>query len=172
MTDAIKDSKTKPFKRSFNAVALSDLVPDLLDPLLQKRAGLTTALIGAWPEIAGERIGQFSIPVKIGWSRANSSDDPFASATLLISADPAVALALQHETAIIIARVNVFFGYPAIDRVKIIQKQISPSVKALRSKPLPVDVTAANAKVANVENEGLRQALSALGANVLAAKRQ
>jgi hypothetical protein len=60
MNDEVKDSKTKPFKRSFNAVALSDLVPELLDPVLQKRAGLTTALIGAWPEIAGERIGQFS----------------------------------------------------------------------------------------------------------------
>jgi hypothetical protein len=173
MAEDIKDSKTKPFKRSFNAVALSDLVPELLDPLLQKRAGLTTALIGAWPEIAGERIGQFSVPAKIGWSRANSSDDPYAPATLFISADPAVALALQHETSTIISRVNVFFGYRAIDRVKISQKQMQPDLKAnLRPKPLAADVTTAAAKVANVENEALREALAALGAHVLAAKRQ
>lgn len=173
MADDLKDSKTKPFKRSFNAVALSDLVPELLDPLLQKRAGLTTALIGAWPEIAGERIGQFSVPAKIGWSRANSSDDPYAPATLFINADPAVALALQHETTAIISRVNVFFGYRAIDRVKISQKQMQPDLKTnLRPKPLAVDVKAATAKVAHVENQGLRDALAALGANVLAAKRQ
>jgi hypothetical protein len=173
MADDKRDIKTKPFKPGFNAVALSDLVPELLDPLLQKRAGLTTALIGAWPEIAGERIGKFSAPAKIGWSRANSSADPYAPATLFINADPAVALALQHETSTIIARVNVFFGYPAIDRVKISQKQMRVDVGQIkRPKPLAADVNAATAKVAYVENDGLREALAALGANVLAAKRQ
>ncbi len=171
MNDEKPDSKTKPFKRSFNAVTLSDLVPELLDPLLQKRAGLTTALIGAWPEIAGERIGQFSRPAKISWSRANKSDDPYAPATLFISADPAVALALQHETTSIISRVNVFFGYPAIDRVKISQKQMRVETKTSRPKPLAEHVEAAAAKVVNVENDALREALAILGANVLAAKR-
>jgi hypothetical protein len=172
MNDETQLGKTKPFKPRFNAVPLSDLVPDLLDPLLQKRAGLTTALIGAWPEIAGERIGQASVPAKISWSRANKSDDPYAPATLFINADPAVALALQHETSSIIARVNVFFGYPAIDRVKISQKQMRAEAKnQVSSQPLASHVEAAFAKVINVENEGLRQALATLGANVLAAKR-
>ena len=171
MADGKHDIKTKPFKRSFNAVALSDLVPGLLDPLLQKRAGLTTALIGAWLEIAGERIGRFSAPAKIGWSRANASTDPYAPATLFISADPAVALALQHETSTIIARVNVFFGYAAIDRVKISQNQMRLETKAARTKPSPKHVEAATAKVINVENDALREALATLGANVLAANR-
>ena len=169
MTDEIPGSKTKPFKRSFNAVALSELVPELLDPLLQKRAGLTTALIGAWPEIAGTRIGQFSAPAKISWSRANKSEDPYAPATLYINADPAVALALQHETSSIIARVNVFFGYPAIDRVKISQKQIRVETKTKRPIPSAYHREAAAAKVANVENDGLREALARLGAQVMAA---
>ena len=172
MTDDAKDSKTKPFKRSFNAVALSELVPDLLDPVLQKRTGLTTALIGAWLEISGERIGQFSAPAKISWSRANKSDDPFAPATLFVNADPAVALALQHETRSIISRVNVFFGYPAIDRVKISQKQMKTGLKVgKRAKPNAQHIQRAEEKVAQVENETLRQALAKLGANVLAAKR-
>lgn len=174
MAGMMKDSKIKQNKpRSFNAVALSDLVPDLLDPLLQKRAGLTTALIGAWLEIAGERIGPFSSPAKIGWGRANSSDDPYAPATLFINADPAVALALQHETSAIMARVNDFFGYRAIDRVKISQKQMRQDLKPdLRPKPLKVDVAAAQDKVAAIENEALREALAKLGAQVLAAKRR
>ena len=172
MADKFNDSKIKDVKRrSFNAVALSDLVPELLDPLLQKRAGLSTALIGAWPEIAGERIGQFSTPAKIGWSRANSSDDPYAPATLFISADPAVALALQHETSSIIARVNGFFGYNAIDRVKISQKQMSVDFKTTtRPKPSLANFSEAAAKVATIENDALREALAELGAHVLAAK--
>jgi hypothetical protein len=172
MAEVIKDSKTKPFKRSFNAVALSDLVPELLDPLFQKRAGLTTALIGAWLEIAGTRIGQRSAPAKISWSRANKSDDPYAPATLFIIADPAVALALQHETSTIINRVNVFFGYPAIDRVKISQKQMQLAIKSnVRSGPTSADRDAAALKVISVENENLRDALAVLGAHILAAKR-
>jgi hypothetical protein len=91
---------------------------------------------------------------------------------LFVSADPAVALALQHETSTIIARVNVFFGYPAIDRVKISQKQMQVATKTSRPKPLAKHIEAASAKVINVENEALRDALAALGANVLAAKRQ
>ena len=172
MNDEKQASKTKPFKRSFNAVALSDIVPELLDPVLQKRAGLTTALIGAWPEIAGQRLGQFSAPAKISWSRANKSDDPYAPATLFINADPAVALALQHETSSIISRVNVFFGYTAIDRVKISQKQMRLETKSQRTKPQPKHIEAASAKVVGVENDALREALAQLGANVLAAKRQ
>ena len=174
MADNFSDSKNKDVKRrSFSAVALSDIVPQLLDPLLQKRAGLTTALIGAWPEIAGERIGKFSAPAKIGWSRANSSDDPYAPATLFISADPAVALTLQHETTAIIDRINGFFGYRAIDRVKITQKQMRPAdTFAARPTPMPEHIKEAAAKVASVENEGLRNALANLGAHVLAAKNQ
>ncbi|MGL4404293.1 MAG: DUF721 domain-containing protein, partial [Notoacmeibacter sp.] len=163
MTDDAKDSKTKPFKRSFNAVPLSELVPELLDPVMQKRAGLTTALIGAWLEIAGERIGRFSSPSKIGWSRANASSDPFAPATLFINADPAVALALQHETSAIISRINGFFGYPAIDRVKITQKQVQMNLgKQIKRKPNASDLEMALKKVALVENDALREALAQL----------
>ena len=163
-------SGAKP--RYYSAIALGELVPQLLDPLLQKRAGLTTALVAAWPEIAGQRIGQFSVPAKISWSRANTTDDPYAPATLFVNADPAVALALQHETSAIIARVNMFFGYPAIHRVKISQKQIKPVLKSSTPpKPTASDMSAAASKVSHVENTALREALAALGANILASKR-
>lgn len=156
----------------FNAVALSDLLPDLLNPMLQKRAGLTTALIGAWPEIAGSRIGQACIPSKISWSRANPTDDPFAPATLFIIADPSVALALQHETKGIIARVNSFFGYPAIDRIKISQGSISKSnLSAVKKSPDKTHQQEAEILVSEVTNDALREALAKLGANVLASRR-
>lgn len=173
MTDSnnfIKANRSKA--RKPYAVALSDLLPDLLDPVLQKRAGLNTALVGAWPEIAGARIGQACMPSKISWSRANPTDNPFAPATLFIVADPSVALALQHETKGIIARVNSFFGYPAIDRIKISQRTISKADQsAVKKSPDIAHQNEAEILVSNVQNEALREALAKLGANVLASKR-
>jgi hypothetical protein len=159
-------------KRPFSAAPLADLIPALLDDVLQKRAGLNTALIGAWPEIAGEHLGSACRPMKISWSRAGQNDDAHAPATLHIAAEPQAALRLQHETGAIIARVNAFFGYAAIDRVRIMQSR-APAAPMRQVVPAPTvnDLARADDMTATVEDEALRAALNRLGAGVLARRR-
>ncbi|MCB1418612.1 MAG: DUF721 domain-containing protein, partial [Notoacmeibacter sp.] len=65
-----------------------------------------------------------SRPERIVWPRRASDDDPFEPATLVVACEGFAALALQHETNEVIARVNAFLGFAAIGRVKIVQKPV------------------------------------------------
>jgi hypothetical protein len=146
---------------------LAEIVPELLDPMLQKRAGLSSALVSCWPEIAGAALADGTRPEKITWSRSDSADD--AQALLTIAADPAFALALQHQTGAVKARVNAFFGYPAIDRVRIVQKAVAAGPAKPRQVEPDSDAKARAAVMsAGVTDDGLRAALARLGAHVLA----
>jgi hypothetical protein len=159
-------------KNKFGAQQLGELVPHLLDDVFQKRAGLNTALIGAWPEIVGDALSRHCQPGKIAWSRANSVDNAYAPATLHIAVEPIAALRIQHETTTIIARINTFFGYAAIDRIKVTQRPTATLEKRSALEPISEqDIARANELTATVEDEGLRRALAKLGAGVVASQR-
>ncbi len=153
---------------------LSDLASGVLDPVMRKRAGVSVALIQSWEEIAGAHVGRRSRPEKIQWPKRVREGGRTEPATLVIACESAAALEIQHETSEIIARVNNFFGYPAINSVKLVQKPIlrwdpppRPAVRALSAE----EGTKLAAQVAPVEDDGLRAALQRLGASVIARRR-
>ncbi|MCU0831728.1 MAG: DciA family protein [Rhizobiaceae bacterium] len=163
----------KPRAKGVPAQALADIVPDLLDPVLQRRAGLTTALIAAWGEIAGGAFSGRTVPSRTIWGRADAALDGSGAAILVVAADPAVALAVQHETDALLARVNGFFGYRAIDRIKVERKSVRPVTARPRpAAPGPDDHAAAARMVEAVGDEALRASLQRLGANVIARRRR
>lgn len=155
-------------RRRYNPEPVSDLVSRILDPVLAKRAGITTSLLQAWDEIVGEQLAAHSRPQQIKWSRQASDDDPFEPATLIIACEAMAALHIQHQTTEIIGRVNSFMGYAAIDRVRIVQKPVANHAPA--KTPLP-PIPAEKGKriqetVRGVDNDGLRDALEKLGRNI------
>lgn len=158
--------------RSHNPVPVSDLVSGILDPVLAKRAGITTSLVQAWDEIVGDRLSLQSRPDQIKWNRRVSDDDPFEPATLIIACEAGAALYIQHETTEIMARVNAFLGYSAVDRIKIVQRPVSvtpPMPK--KARHLPEDERNRIAeKVSHIDDEELRDALERLGHNVAASR--
>ncbi|MEM8749360.1 MAG: DciA family protein [Pseudomonadota bacterium] len=111
---------------------VGDLVSRLLDPVIERRAGMTTDLIAAWPDIVGERFCNVSRPEKFVWpapTMANDDQDTFSPAMLVIACSGHHALFLQHDTTALIDRINGYFGFAAIDRVKIVQKQVVNQTK-------------------------------------------
>ncbi len=158
----------------FNAVPVSELVSGIIDPVLARRAGMTTGLIEAWDEIVGEQIGARSRPERIRWGRRATAEDPFEPATLVIACDGASALKVQHMADEIVARANAFLGFGAIGRVRIVQKPVSamPPPNRAPARPLSVNEKERIAKcVASVDDEPLREALARLGENVAARRR-
>jgi hypothetical protein len=150
---------------------LGEIVPDLIDPLLQKRAGLNSALIGAWAEIAGPLLAHGTRPQKTVWGRANAELDGSGAATLVVAADPSVALRVQHETGPLLARINAFFGQKVIDKIRIVQMPVAKGARqARRPVPGPAEISRAQALAAGVADEALREALARLGAHVIAAR--
>lgn len=129
-----------------------------------------------WPEVVGERLSGLCTPVKVSYSRANR-----LGATLVVRVEGARAPEVEHLGPRIIERVNQFYGYRAIDRLKVTQTTAGasggfaeePARYAGRPNAAPAEPgPAAEARAAEltrgIENEALRAALTRMGAHVLA----
>jgi hypothetical protein len=162
-----RKSRSGPWKKAFPE-QLGGLVSDVLDPVLAKRAGMTSALLSSWPEIVPASLAETTRPQKINWPRRASEDDPFKPATLIVAAEGMSALHLQHQTGEIIQRVNAFFGFQAVERLQLVQKPVAPTRKPPRRKaPVsPADEKRIDALTESIEDEGLREALARLGRSV------
>jgi hypothetical protein len=158
-----------------NAVPIADLAQSVLDPVLQRRAGLSVALLQSWEEIVGQRLAAASRPERLVWPRRHDEDEPFRPATLIVACEGAAALTLQHETGELIQRLNAFLGFPAIGRVRIVQKPVAR--QAVDPPPSPQPLSAdeearLSRMLTNVEDADLRHALESLGRAVLSASRR
>ena len=157
-----KPSKFKP---------IGGAVTALLDPLLAKRSHVDAALALSWPELCGERMAGRTQPLKVTWPRRSGPDDPFEPGVLVIACEGAAALDLQYGTSELIERINGFFGYSAIGRIRIEQKRVdhfrTPERKGAKALP-ERDKAEISVAVTVIEDEGLREALQRLGASVKA----
>lgn len=85
--------------------------------LLGARGFITVDILTKWPEIAGEEIACFSWPECIDFKRGEKNNG-----TLFLNVvSGACALELQHREKFILDKVNTYFGYAAVARLKIIQ---------------------------------------------------
>jgi hypothetical protein len=160
-------------RRGGNPVPVSDLATEILDPVMRRRAGVSIGLVQSWDEIVGPRLAGRTRPEKIQWPRRMSDDDPFEPATLMIACEGAAALHLQHETAEVIGRVNSFLGFPAIGRIRIVQKPVRQAEAPARPRPralTPPEKARLADAVGGIEDQGLREALERLGASILGSR--
>lgn len=153
------------------AVAIGTLIGAVIDPVTRRRGFATAELIAAWPEIAGARWADCTLPEKISWPRGDNA----GAAMLVLRVDGPRAVLVQHEAGQILERVNAFLGYGAIGRLKIVQAPVVRP-KAAGVLPAPVLSTAEEAglgsSVAAVGEGPLRQALERLGRAVLTDRRR
>lgn len=165
----------KEFKRR-GAHPLAELASGIMDPLLARRAGINTALLGSWDEIAGERFADCTRPEKIVWQRrGNDGDDGgHRPGQLVVACEGARALFLSHAQGELIARINGFFGYPAIGQIRIVQKPVV-SATARRKRPPVLDAATQRRlddMTDGIESEALKAAIARLGRAVLAKGRK
>jgi len=160
--------------RSGNVMPVGEIATGILDPVLRKKAGISTGLVQSWDEIVGERLSSRTRPEKIVWPRRAGEDDPFEPATLVIACEGAAALHLQHETGEVISRVNAFLGFAAVARIKIVQKPVAGEVKRRPRAPRqlsPAESARISGAVGGIEDEGLRASLERLGKTIVGQKR-
>lgn len=162
---------SKQFKKR-HFYSLSETVSRMLDPVLRKRTGLNVALIEHWPQIVGYDMSEHTMPLKIIWKCCATQEEVFQPATLVIACEGFAALKLMHETNELLHRINVFFGYIAIDRIKIEQRSVSIPANhlTLKSNLDEKDKKHVEKMLEKVENESLRQSLYTLGCCIFAEK--
>ncbi|QPB20558.1 DUF721 domain-containing protein [Rhizobium sp. 007] len=147
---------------------ISELANGLIDPVLAKRAGINTALLGSWDEIAGEDFADCTRPEKIAWARGNEVDT-YKPGVLTIACEGARALFLTHAQGELIQRINSFFGFAAVHQIRIVQKPVSQAAKRSRTPP-PLKGEAARKledMMEGIEGDKLREAVKRLGTAVL-----
>ena len=154
---------------------ISEVANGIIDPVLARRAGITTALLGSWEDIVGEGFADCTRPEKIAWPHRSDlpEDGGHRPGVLTIACEGARALFLSHAQGELIARINGFFGYPAIGQVRIVQKPVSVASARPRIRKLEGEkARRLEAMMDGIENENLRRAVERLGTAVLQAKRK
>jgi hypothetical protein len=157
-----------------NFKPLGGAVIALLDPLLAKRTHVDASLALAWPELAGEKLAGRSQPLKVTWPKRGSPDDPFEPGVLTVACEGAAALDLQYQTGELVSRINSFFGYTAIGRIRIEQRAIAafrPKDKRQPQTVTPGEAASLLATVRLIEDDDLRASLLRLGESVTAENR-
>jgi len=146
---------------------LSDFAGAALTDALKAQGFASNEIITRWAEIAGPEIAAHSEPIRIAWPRAGDPDAPPDPATLVLRVEGPAAIEIQHLSAVILERVNRFFGWRAIGRLSLRQAPLRR--RDAPSAPPRLDQDAA-ARIAGtlpqVEDDGLRQALARLGAAI------
>jgi hypothetical protein len=135
-----------------------------------KRYGFAQAdVVAHWADIVGSELAAHSMPERIRWPRQSGEQAQMQGGTLCIKAAPGRALELQYEASRIIGRINSFFGYAAIAKLKVTQSAESftkpPPRPRLAEKPL------CEQSLETFEDERLKAALTRLGRGVAAASR-
>lgn len=97
--------------------SLGSMLSAVTKPILGKRGFVETDIIMRWQEIVGIELAEVTRPQKIIFSR-NKRD----GGTLHIMTNGGgEALLLQHKEKMIINKINMFFGYKAVEKIRIIQ---------------------------------------------------
>jgi hypothetical protein len=172
---------------------LSDLVPGLTKDIFGRKNMLFGKMAAEWVQVAGEEIAARTMPLDLKFSGmtdkrkgkktpvdANLQPIPpvsrlgragSAQAVLHLGVQPGYALELSYQKALLIERLNVFFGYPAIKDIKIVQYSEVMNNKSLpkaQTRPITLqeerDIDDA---VAAVQENDLQTALKNLGKSIV-----
>lgn len=140
---------------------LPDLLSHLLDPAARRRGLAEAKLLTEWPTIVGPGLAARCQPIRLGKSTEQRGG------VLVLHVAGTAALELQHSELQILERINGFFGYPAVSRLRLIQappprssSRPAPPVKRRVSDAEEIEVVQA---VRDIRDPGLRAALQGLG---------
>lgn len=133
----------KPYQRprGGEARAVSDLMPEIGRAAFRRFGFVQSSVVSRWDEIVGARYAAVSSPEAIRFPVGKKADG-----TLELVVEGAHATMMQHVLPEIIERVNRFFGYGAVARIKIRQGHISKSSTTSRPtappmlKPVPMEL--------------------------------
>ncbi|MBO6899871.1 MAG: DUF721 domain-containing protein [Rhizobiaceae bacterium] len=152
-----------------NPVQVSEAAGKILDPVLRKRAGISVGLVQSWEEIVGPTLYDVTRPERVIWPRRDGDEDDFKPATLVVCCSGANALHLQHQSGEVIGRVNAYLGFPAIGKLRIVQKPVGEaSPRPLPPRQVtPDEADRIDGLTAEIEDDELRASLSRLGRSVV-----
>lgn len=136
-------AKEKLFDRPRGGAArsIADLMPDIGRAAFKKFGFVQSSVVTRWTDIVGPRYAAVTQPESIRFP----SHGERKNGTLHITVSSAHAPMLQHVAPELIERVNRFFGYAAVAKIKMTQGIVSPprpqkAAPPPNLKPIPVEL--------------------------------
>lgn len=130
------DKKTtpKPYTRprGKGPRAIGDLMPEIGRTAFRRFGFVQSSVVTRWPEIVGPVHARVCSPEAIRFPPGEKSEG-----ILELVVKPAHAPLIQQVIPEIIERVNRFFGYRAVARVKLRQGAVTPPPDGRPAKPPP-----------------------------------
>ena len=129
-----KAKKPKAWERPRGGPAkpIADLMPQIGRAAFRRFGFVQSSVVTRWPEIVGEHHAQVCMPESIRFPPGEKSEG-----ILQLVVVPAHAPIIQHVIPEIMERVNRFFGYKAVSRVKLRQGEVKPRDDMARAKAPP-----------------------------------
>jgi hypothetical protein len=157
----LREAAAGQMRRGGGLRRLPDLLGRVLDPAARRRGLAEAKLLTEWPTIVGPMLAARCQPIRL----SRSGDAP--GGVLLLHVAGSAALELQHSAPQVLERINGFFGYPAVSRLRLIQAPPSrngsrPAAPADRGLAEADEVQLTQA-VQAIRDPGLRTALLDLG---------
>jgi hypothetical protein len=158
----------KPYRRprGGEARAVSDLMPEIGRAAFRRFGFVQSSVVSRWDEIVGARYAAVSAPESIRFPMGKKADG-----TLELVVEGAHATMMQHVIPEIITRVNRFFGYSAVAKVKMRQGTVSkpsniPTASAAPMlKPVPMELGESLRNIADPELFAVLESLAQSLAN-------
>ena len=123
------------------AKPIADLMPQIGRTAFRRFGFVQSSVVTRWPEIVGETHARVCVPEAIRFPPGEK-----AEGILQLVVKPAHAPLIQHVIPEIIERVNRFFGYKAVAKVKLRQGEVKPPYAEKRAsappslKPIPMEL--------------------------------
>ena len=169
---AEKLASPKPTPRTFErarggpARAIADLMPEIGRSAFRRFGFVQSSVVTRWGEIVGERHARICAPESIRFPPGEKSDG-----ILQLLVEPGHAPLIQHVIPEIIERVNRFFGYSAVARVKLRQGTVAAPAATQRPlappslKPIPMEL---GESLRDIGDSELRAVLESLARSISA----
>lgn len=155
----------KPAHRS-PAKPLADLVAGCISDVFARQGFTSCEVVTHWEDIVGPDIAAHAEPIRMQWVRSRDPDDS-EPATLVLRVEGPVALEIQHQSAVIIERINRYLGWQAVGSLALRQAPLARRRRKARRPTIDGEVAAGIAAgMTGIADDGLRTALARLGAAI------
>lgn len=145
--------------------SLSELATGYLAETFKRQGFASTELVARWAEIAGPEIAAHAEPVKLQWRRT-AEGEPTEPATLVLRVEGPAAIEIQHQSNVVLERVNRYFGWQAVGRLALRQAPLKRRETASPPAADPEAAAQVAATLGDIGDDSLRMALARLGAAV------
>jgi len=149
------------FRQAQGPRALGGTLAKLTRPAYKRRGFAQADVLARWSAIVGEALAATSCPEKLSFPTGAGG-----GGTLQVRVASGFALEMQHLAPLVIERINGFYGYRAVARLKLVQGALPPKrashMRAVRPLDMIEEDRLARQLSATADPE-LRAALAALG---------